>query len=157
MGTKLIFQKVNNALVPADQVSEEWLQKVKIGQIVNGEFSRMRNYEFHKKIFALLNLAFEYFEPEQKVWRGVQVQKNFDRFREDVTILAGFFDAHYRIDGDVRLTAKSISFASMDEDEFHRVYDSVFNVLWERIFKFSNFKNEHEVENVISQMLSFRG
>ena len=46
------------------------------------------------------------------------VLKNFDRFRKDLTVLSGFYNATYTFRGDVRLEPKSLSFGSMCEEEF---------------------------------------
>ena len=40
------------------------------------------------------------------------VLKNFDRFRKDLTVLSGFYNATYTFRGDVRLEPKSLSFGA---------------------------------------------
>lgn len=128
------FIKANNALHPASFNDQEILKQFKAGQPVRIKLTRVRNYEFHKKYFALLNLAFDYWEPSVKVKEcrkalAVNPEKNFDRFRKDIAILCGFYDATYRLNGEVRLEAKSISFHSMSEDEFEELYNKTIDVI----------------------------
>lgn len=99
------------------------------------ERHKKRNYKFHKKLFALLDIGFDAFEPPTQEYKGLPVQKNFKRFRKDVTIAAGFYEAVADINGNVRLEAKSISFAKMEENEFEQLYSKVADVLLQKVLK----------------------
>ncbi|MDY1529877.1 DUF1367 family protein, partial [Pseudomonas aeruginosa] len=46
------------------EADRETVQKWKAGQVVHGKFTRMRNAKFHGKFFAMLDLAWEYWEPK---------------------------------------------------------------------------------------------
>ena len=52
-----------DGLLPADQASAEYLDGCKLGQVIACKPSKVRNYQFHKKYFALLKVAFELWEP----------------------------------------------------------------------------------------------
>ena len=127
------------ALMPATDQDAELLQHIKIGQPNKLTFKRVRNYGFHQKYFALLNLAFDYWTPpETKADKLLEIvdlppEKNFDRFRKDIIILAGYYDATYRLNGEIRLEAKSISFANMSEDEFEELYSKTIDVIIKRV------------------------
>ena len=41
------------SLAPADAPSAEYIQRMKVGAGVRGEFKRQRNPRFHRKAFAL--------------------------------------------------------------------------------------------------------
>ena len=110
---------------------------------------------FHRKLFALLNLGFEYWVPADTEWKGIQAEKNFDRFRKDVLILAGFREVVVNIKGESRVEARSISFASMDDVEFGRVYSAVFNVLWRMVMQHIEGFTPELMENALNQMLEF--
>jgi hypothetical protein len=144
-------------LIPATEEDRELTNKIRAGEVVRLTYSRMRNYQFHKKYFALMNFAFERWEPaavtDDREWLSkVTPEKNFTRFREDVTILAGFYDAHFRLDGTVRISAKSISFASMDSDEFEKLYSATINVILKHVCtQFS----EDELNHMVDQTLMF--
>jgi len=150
---ELILSKApNGSLVPVDQAGIDELAKLKIGQGVRVTLTRMRNYKFHRKFFALLNIAFDAWEPTAQEYKGQPVAKNFDRFREDVTILAGHFTASINLRGETRLSAKSIGFSSMDQDEFEKLYSAVIDVVLQRILK--NYTRE-DLDNVVEQVLRF--
>lgn len=61
------------------------------------------------------------------------VAKKRERFRKDLIILAGFYEPTVNIRSEVRLEAKSISFAVMDEIEFERLYNATVDVILRRI------------------------
>lgn len=145
------------SLVPFDPKAEEFIKSLKAGEAIWLEVRRVRNPRFHRKFFALLGLAFDAWEPGDAAtqYKGQAIAKNADRFREDVLILAGHFDATYNINGDLRLRAKSISFASMDNDEFETVYRDVLNVVWDKVLRNARFNSKEEVDAVVNQLLSF--
>lgn len=140
------------ALVPADRETDDYLRKIKSGVVVHGEFRRMRNPRFHRKFFALLNFAFEYWEPGEVSSRHGVPEKNFERFREDVIILAGYYRSVIRLDGSVRIEAESISFGSMDEDRFEKLYNAVLTVIIERILV---GRTPEEVDRLVNEALRF--
>ena len=55
--------KTERGLAPATEADQETIQSWKVGQVVHGKFARMRNAAFHRKFFALLDLAWSYWEP----------------------------------------------------------------------------------------------
>lgn len=151
------MRKMGGALVPADDQAAEALQRFRAGDPVKVTVKRPRNYEFHKKFFALLNHGFEFWEPPElpdahRWMKNVTPEKSFEQFRKDVTILAGFFDASYRLDGSVRIEAKSISFASMSEDEFERLYSAAIDVLLKHVF--TNMAQD-ELRDRVDELLRF--
>jgi hypothetical protein len=149
---KLTFLKSQYGLIPETPESIEWFEKLKLGQGVSGEFKKVRNYHFHKKMFALLNLGFEYWEPGEIDTKWGKPEKNFDVFRKNVTILAGYGEPVFNIDGTFKMEAKSISFASMDEEEFQELYQKVLTVLMNKIL--TNM-SEDEIEDLTEKFLSF--
>ena len=60
---KINLIRTFSGLAPNDANAEEFLKKKKLGSILSADVKEIRNYAFHKKLFALLNLGFEYFEP----------------------------------------------------------------------------------------------
>lgn len=150
-----VIKSGNGSFIPADAASQEEAAKFKIGAPVRFKATRQRNYQFHKKWFALVGFAYDHWEPatlQDPKFEGVVPEKNFDRFRKDIIILAGFYDATYRVDGSVRIEAQSISFASMDEDEFDSLYKATFTVIHKRILP---HYQEQELHDVINQLLEF--
>ena len=125
--------KEAGALQPYDTESEEWLNSEPPGQYFNASITTPRNYKFHKKFFALLNLAFNHWNPEPVMTRHGQAQKCRDQFREDLIILSGHYVITRRLDGTERIRAKSIKFSNMDEEEFTVLYDSIVTVIIQKI------------------------
>lgn len=156
---RCVFAKAQGGvLIPVDPYAEKLIKSAKLGDGIAVEAKKTRNIKFHRKFFSLLQLAFDMWEPSgDREWKGQPVSKDFERFREDITILAGHYNVSYGVDGSVRLTAKSISFANCDEHEFESVYQSVLDVVWEKVFKVSNFRSRAEVEGVVNQLLAYGG
>lgn len=156
MATEALFQRgPGNSLVPMGEEGILAIRGLKPGHAVKATIVRPRNVRFHRKFFALLNLGFEYWEPEQKEWRGIQAEKSFEVFREQVTILAGHREVTYNLDGSVKVKAKSISFANMDETAFQRVYKSVFSVIWKMVISKVKGFTEELMENTVDQLMGF--
>jgi len=130
---KIVLKKLDSILMPDDEVSANFVHKMKYGTVITADFSKPRNYSFHKKYFALIKYAYENWEPEalqDPDWEGIVAEKSFDRFRKDLIILSGRYNAVYRVDGSVRIEAQSISFASMTAESFAELYDATINVIF---------------------------
>lgn len=152
--TEISLIKTLSGYVPADQATSEWSEKVKIGSIIHGDFKKARNPAFHRKGFALLNLAYEYWVPGEIDDKWGAPQKNFDQFRGDLTILAGFYDVVIRLDGSTRIVPKSISFSSMDDAEFEKWYNAVLNVILKKV-NVLNTMTPEEVNRLVDQIIGF--
>tara|TARA_R110001632_G_scaffold148894_1_gene266133 strand:+ start:3969 stop:4451 length:483 start_codon:yes stop_codon:yes gene_type:complete len=123
-------------LVPADEQSAKFVGKLIKNDVVTSDFVKPRNYRFHRKWFALVKFAYEHWQPshlQDAKWKDVIPEKSFDRFRKDLIIMTGRYDAVYRVDGSVRIEAKSISFASMDEEEFQKLWNSTTTVILDKV------------------------
>jgi hypothetical protein len=112
---KLHVVRTDFALFPASESDAEKLKKIKSGEVLEVEIKKARNYQFHKKLFALLNLGFE----AQNSFTA------FDWWREYITMKAGFFESCKAPNGEFMYRAKSISFEKMDDFEFSELYKAV--------------------------------
>ena len=150
--TDIILAKApNGTLVPVDPQAVEFISKLKLGAGVTASIKRHRNPRFHRKFFALLNFAFDAWEPTTKEYKGEKVCKQFDQFRRDLIILAGYYETSITLRGDVRLTAKSISFSRMSEDEFDALYQATIGVILSRIL--TNYTKD-DLDRVVDQLLA---
>ena len=123
------------------------------GELINVDVSFPRNPKFHRKFFALLQVGFDAWEPAFEVSvQGEPVGKNFERFRKDVTILAGFYEPAFALDGTLELEAKSIAFANMDDAEFEQVYSAVANVLLSKVLR--NYTRE-DLDQHVDRLIGF--
>lgn len=152
--TELVLLKhgASGLLLPDDTDTAEFIKKLKDGAIIRADFKKMRNPKFHRKFFALLNFAYEQWDPEAQTYKDQVVEKNFERFRSDIAILAGFGFPVTNLKGEIRMEAKSIRFASMDESEFSILYEKTITVIMKNILtKYSR----DDIDNVVNQLLDF--
>lgn len=129
-------------------------EKMRIGEVLHGKFSKMRHPEFHKKYFSLLRLGFDYWEPGEITCDHGVPEKNFDQYREDLIILAGYYIVTIRLDGSTRITAKSISFAKMEQPEFEALYEATLTALMKRVDTLKDMTAE-EINVVVNKMLDY--
>lgn len=126
------------------------------GELFDVETCFPRNPKFHRKMFALLAVGFDSWEPDRKrfSYNGRAIEKNFERFREQVLILAGHYDQVFSLRGDrMELVAKSISYAAMDDSEFEALYSAVIDVLLREVC--TRYSGRAELEAVAEQVLRF--
>ena len=153
---EIILVKLSGGvLAPANDAEAEKLKKIKSGAGVRVQLTQMRNYEHHKKWFALAGYAFEMWSDlhDPVIHKGQQIKPNFDRFRKDLTILSGYYDTTYNVRGELRLEAKSISFGSMPQDEFERLYSATIDAILTKILH--GAISEEQLNNYVNQVMSF--
>lgn len=124
--------------------------KMEPGEIISLDMAFARNPRFHRKFFALVKIGFDAWEPELK-HKGQPVEKNFDQFREDLLIVAGFYTQTWNLDGQMTVRPRSISFASMDDAEFEQVYSACADVLLGRVL--TQYKGRAELDAVVERVL----
>ena len=99
MMAKLSLIKTVGGYLPATDQDAEIAIRHCNGDIITADFKKMRNPAFHRKFFALLNIGFNAWPRGQLDNKYGSVQKNFDRFRKDIIILAGYYEQYFRVDG----------------------------------------------------------
>lgn len=144
-------------LRPANQADADAVNDMRNGAMVVGEFRQPRNPKFHRKFFALLNFGYDYWDPPVVEYNGIKSEKSLERFRNEVTVLAGWYTVTTDLKGNVRLEPRSISFAKMDDIEFNNLYKAVFNVIWSYVLSRVQGMTPELVENTINQLVSFDG
>ena len=152
---KTYLTRTQVGLLPADPPTWEWYQKLKVGQVISQESKKVRNPKFFRKYFALLNIGFDSWEPGEIGSKYGTPEKNFDRFRKDVAILSGYYDIVVRLDGSTRPEAKSISFASMEEETFADLYSKTIDVFLKYIYKNNKDMTAEEVDRITEEYLRF--
>jgi hypothetical protein len=117
---KLHVIKTQTGLKPSYDSDYEVYSKIPLNEVFEIEYRKPRNYNFHKKYFALMKLAFE----NQSDYR------NLNDLRRDISIVAGYYDEVVnKVTGEVYKMPKSISFAQMDEIEFSELYERTKDVI----------------------------
>lgn len=134
-----------SGLKPCDDDDYDKKSRLKPGRIYKCKVTLARNYEFHKKYFALINCAWAY-QTEGVV---EHFKSSVDQFRKSVEILAGHCDTVYNISlrswTDI---PKSIAFDKMDEAEFQDLYERVKDVLFAVFLR--NVSEEEFMRNLIN-------
>ena len=142
--TTLFLRKTLGGFVPDTEEDHEKLKRFKMGDVCKAEVVNPRNYKFFRKWWALVKVGYELWEetcPRHK-HRGQDVMPNFERFRRDVTVLAGFAKPVVNVRGELRLEAESIAFANMGEERFEELYQQTINVLLTKVLTGRGFTEE---------------
>ena len=137
MGEIYLSKLPSGTFSPADNHSMSEMSNFKIGETYKFKYSKPRNYKFHKKYFALLNLAFD----------NQDDYETLEHFRDAVTMQSGWYDSHMSLNGNLVFKPKSISFAKMDDHEFNKMYSKTINVILKYIMPGST---RAEIEKVLN-------
>ena len=139
---KLDFIKLTGgALAPANDDTVESMKRFKNNEQMQVDVTMPRNIGFHRKAFALANKAFSHWSADSTKDRYKTNKTQFESFREQLTILAGYFDEVYAIDGSVRLIAKSWSFGDMTQEQFEHFYSALWQAIANNVVQFD--EREH--------------
>jgi len=153
------FTKGATGLVPFGDEAVEWLAKQKRGTSILVEPRVPRNGAFHKKWFALVKLAFEYWSENAETihYKGHPVAPNFERFRKDVTIMCGHYHPVVGIKEELRIEPDSISWAAMDEATFEKLYEATIRVILKQVFngRICPTWTEEQLRDVAEKFLEF--
>ena len=141
---ELTLLRTPQGFIPANDAEAEKCRKVKFGATVRADIAQMRNAAFHRKWFALVKIAFDVWSetmPTQE-YKGEHVLADFDRFRKDVTILAGHYRPVFNARGECRLEADSIAFGNMDEETFEKLFSKTIDVILKSILPNSAYDEQ---------------
>ena len=130
--------KGNGRIIPLHDSDYDVFKKCKRDTVLQFEVKQKRNYQFHKKFFALIEM----------VYNNQDVYTSSERLREDLTIESGYYEEHITFDGEIKLTAKSISFAKMDDIEFSQLYSDFCNTII-RVLGWDNEMIEDNLESYL--------
>lgn len=151
----LLTKTLSGALMPLD-ADDTTFSRFKAGNVIRCEIKEMRNGKFFRKWWGLVKIAYDLWTETGHTieYKGELVLPNFDRFRKDVTVLAGYYDATYNLKGEVRLEPKSLQWSKMTEMEFGELYQKTINVILEKIIPHKGLTAE-ELDNWTTQILDF--
>lgn len=116
-------------LVPLYDSDHDLKLRLRVGSTVRCRVTLPRNYEFHKKFFALVRLTYDNLPlPLVERWNVHSTDDMLRRFKRDL----GYFTATVNDRGEREIEYKSISFAAMDEEEFERFYTDCVNLVLDK-------------------------
>jgi len=118
--SKIYLKRVGFHLLPTDQESLIALKKLPLDKPLSCEVKQTRNYQFHKKFFALLDIGYD---NTQKF--GNCSKKTYRAF---ITVLAGYGKL---VKSEYGMTPEpeSISFANMTQDDFEELYKDALSTI----------------------------
>jgi len=129
-----LIKQLNNTFNIAYNSDYETAKKIPLNEEIEYEFKKNRNIKFHRKFWALLNMVYD----------NQEIYNNKLHLRHDLTIAAGFYEKRFNFEGVEIYEPKSISFASMDENEFSEFYNAVLDT----IVNHFNFDKEDIINNI---------
>ena len=119
---------------PANETDLERLQRFKNGETYVAEIKLTRSPAHHRKAFAFFQFCYDHWTSENTGYECSDEHTQKEEFRKNLTILAGFYDVVTTIRGETKVRAKSLAFASMDQEEFERCYSSLINAAIKHVF-----------------------
>lgn len=131
-----LIKQLNNTFKIAYNSDYENAKKIPLNEPIEFEFKKVRNYKFHKKFFALINLVFD----------NQEIYNNIEHLRKELIIASGHYDLIFDLEtGQQKKEAQSIKFSSMDEIEFNKLYSDVLKIIVDK-FKFDRFEIEENIQ-----------
>jgi hypothetical protein len=115
---RMYLRKNLSGFVPADEPSMEIARKFKVNEIYRADVVKPRSYQHHKLCFALLNLTYA----------NQERYSNFEDFRKAVAIAAGHTEELVTLHGEIVRLPASLSYDTLDEVEFTRVFAAMMTV-----------------------------
>lgn len=139
---KILCIVTENGLFPKYDSDREEFRSLKRNTDVLVEVGQKRNYEFHKKFFALLKLTYDNF-PE---WLEDSLNvHSVEDLRTRLKVDLGLYEVSHYGNQSV-IIPKSIAFDKMDETEFEKFYRSSVNHILKNYLKGVN--NEQIEEEI---------
>lgn len=128
-----IFCKVTPyGLVPLYDSDYDLKKRLRVGSVVKCKVSNPRNYEHHKKFFALVRLTFDNLSANlAEYWKIQNEEDMLRRFKRDL----GYCTSTLNERGEKEIEYQSISFSSMEQYEFERFYNQCIDLVLYKYIK----------------------
>ena len=159
MTTVLLTKGPRGHLTALNDEEHAKLRRFKAGDVIRCEVKSFHNYQFFKKWFALVTIAFNLWSEStiRRTYNGQQVLPDFKTFRKDVTKLAGFYRPVYSASGnEIRIEAESIAFDRMTPERFEKLYSATINTILQTILPQTKL-TEDELRNWAMEIVRFDG
>lgn len=128
-----IFCKVTPyGLVPLYDSDFDMKKRLRVGSTVKCKVSNPRNYEHHKKFFALVRLTFDNLPSNLAEHCRVHNEEDMLRlFKRDL----GYYTSTLNERGEREIEYQSISFSAMEQHEFERFYNQCIDLVLHKYLK----------------------
>ena len=139
-----MIKLAGGAMLPADEVAEEQLRKIKNAECYSVNITPNANYKLLQKIHVFFKYCAQFYYSDSEV-----TNEQIDLVRRKLTMAAGYYKQIFLADG-VRfeLIPVSISFAKMSEDEHGVFYNKIVNVALKNVFHTAD-------DETFNQLMSF--
>ncbi len=140
-----IFCKVTPyGLIPLYDSDYDLKKRLRVGSVVKCKVSNPRNYEHHKKFFALVRLTFDNFPScLAEYYRIYNEEDMLRRFKRDL----GYFKTSLNERGEKEIEYQSISFSAMEQHEFERFYNQCIDLVLYKYLK--GIDKEELIEEIV--------
>lgn len=145
MSAKIFLKKIHNAAIPNTSEDEEHFNSFKIGQKFETIPWSERNYEFHKKLFALLNIV----TSRNMRWKNPYILLKAIQF--DI----GSVDIIRDINDQIKTMPKSIAFKNMSEIEFTTLFNDIVNFMLANLDVLVPGMSEYQYRSYVERVLLF--
>lgn len=148
--------RIPHGFAPATDDDREAIARIKLGSEVKAKITRERNAKFFRKWWALAKIAFDIWSETMPTmeYKGQRVLPDFERFRKDLTILAGFYRPVFNARGECRLEAESLAFGRMTEERFDKLYSATVDAVLQKVLPNSGITQD-ELNAAVEQMVGF--
>lgn len=151
--TEIWLQRTSSGISFLDEESKAWFAQKPIGTEILAKVSQPRNAKFHRKLMSLLRFAFNNIELNTPEYKGQQSEASFERFRDDIVILAGFYKLVVRLNGDVVTEAQSLEYSKCSQELAEQIYSGALDVIAKR---FSHLgKTPDELERLTEEWMRY--
>lgn len=158
MTTIHVMKTPAGAFVPATEDDAELARRFRVGAVQRVQVSEMRNGKFFRKWWVLAKFAFDLWKDRQPIeeYHGIPVLPDFERFRRDLTIMAGFFRPVWNARGELRVEAESLAWASMPPERFEQLYGATINAILLKILPDAGL-TEDSLRATVDELMRFDG
>lgn len=126
-------------LVPLYDSDFNMKKHLKVGSTVKCNVRNPRNYEHHKKFFALVRLTFENLPCNlAEYWHIHNEEDMLRRFKRDL----GYYTTSVNERGEKEIEYQSISFSAMEQHEFEHFYNQCVDLV---LFKYIKGIDEQDL------------
>ena len=117
----LAFIKTLTGLKPYDDITAKWWQGIAVGEVVRFKWSNRRSVKYHNKWWAMVRTVCD----ASGRWPSAEVLHDL------VCIAIGHCDTYLMASGALYYKPRTISFAGMDDSEFHAFFNRGLDALCE--------------------------
>ncbi len=147
---KVNFLKcAGGVLTPASDIEAERMNRIKTGLIceIDIKGGEKRNRGFHGKVFKFMSFCFEHWSASGTAYANQCEAAQFDSFRKDLTIQAGYYDVVSDLSGNVKAVARSLAYDSMEQEDFEQCYSALINAAIATVFQGADDDTCHKLQS----------